>query len=159
MLTLIVLVNKCHVSSAAHARGGANLQCKSRWRSVSDILLSRGEIRIRICSTSLVDHIKGISTGGSSMPYSVTKAAGLQLMKCLASTQGPKIRVNAILPGLLLTEWGLKYGEKKIEQLKAQTALKQETLLDDCADAYISAAKNSSMTGQQIVIDSGLVIR
>ena len=26
-------------------------------------------------------------------------------MKCLASTQGPKVRVNAILPGLLLTEW------------------------------------------------------
>lgn len=26
-------------------------------------------------------------------------------MKCLASTQGPKIRVNAVLPGLLLTEW------------------------------------------------------
>ena len=31
--------------------------------------------------------------------------AGLQLMKCLAATQGPKIRVNAVLPGLLLTEW------------------------------------------------------
>lgn len=30
---------------------------------------------------------------------------GLHLMKCLASTQGPKIRINAILPGLLLTEW------------------------------------------------------
>lgn len=30
---------------------------------------------------------------------------GLQLVKCLASTQGPKVRVNAILPGLLLTEW------------------------------------------------------
>ena len=39
------------------------------------------------------------------MPYSVTKAAGLHLMKCLAATQGPKIRVNAVLPGLLLTEW------------------------------------------------------
>jgi NAD(P)-dependent dehydrogenase (short-subunit alcohol dehydrogenase family) len=39
------------------------------------------------------------------MPYSVTKAAGIHLMKCLASTQGPKTRVNAILPGLLLTEW------------------------------------------------------
>lgn len=26
-------------------------------------------------------------------------------MKCLASTQGPKIRVNAVLPGLLLSEW------------------------------------------------------
>jgi NAD(P)-dependent dehydrogenase (short-subunit alcohol dehydrogenase family) len=39
------------------------------------------------------------------MGYSVTKAAGLHLMKCLATTQGPKIRVNAVLPGLLLTEW------------------------------------------------------
>lgn len=26
-------------------------------------------------------------------------------MKCLAHTQGPKVRVNAVLPGLLLTEW------------------------------------------------------
>ncbi|KIX01909.1 uncharacterized protein Z518_07848 [Rhinocladiella mackenziei CBS 650.93] len=49
--------------------------------------------------------IAAISPSGSSMPYSVTKAAGLHLMKALAVTQGPKIRVNAILPGLLLTEW------------------------------------------------------
>jgi NAD(P)-dependent dehydrogenase (short-subunit alcohol dehydrogenase family) len=52
-----------------------------------------------------VDSEQGISCSGSSMPYSVTKAAGLHLMKCLATTQGPKIRVNAVLPGLLLTEW------------------------------------------------------
>ncbi|KIW46295.1 uncharacterized protein PV06_01975 [Exophiala oligosperma] len=49
--------------------------------------------------------IAGISCAGSSMGYSVTKAAGVHMMKCLASTQGPKIRVNAILPGLLLTDW------------------------------------------------------
>jgi NAD(P)-dependent dehydrogenase (short-subunit alcohol dehydrogenase family) len=42
---------------------------------------------------------------GSSVAYSVTKAAGLQLMKNLAFSQGPKIRVNAVLPGLLMTEW------------------------------------------------------
>jgi NAD(P)-dependent dehydrogenase (short-subunit alcohol dehydrogenase family) len=39
------------------------------------------------------------------MAYSVTKAAGLQLMKCFAATQGPKVRINAVLPGLLLTDW------------------------------------------------------
>jgi len=49
--------------------------------------------------------IAGITAAGSSMPYSVTKAAQLHLMKCLAKTQGPKVRVNAVLPGLLLTEW------------------------------------------------------
>ena len=26
-------------------------------------------------------------------------------MKCLAQTQGEKVRVNAVLPGLLLTDW------------------------------------------------------
>jgi NAD(P)-dependent dehydrogenase (short-subunit alcohol dehydrogenase family) len=39
------------------------------------------------------------------MPYAVTKAAQFQLVKCLAVTVGPKIRVNTVLPGLLLTEW------------------------------------------------------
>lgn len=39
------------------------------------------------------------------MPYAVTKAAQLQLVKCLAVSVGPKIRVNTVLPGLLLTEW------------------------------------------------------
>jgi NAD(P)-dependent dehydrogenase (short-subunit alcohol dehydrogenase family) len=53
----------------------------------------------------ITSSIAGIKTSGSSMPYSVTKAAQLHLMKCLASTQGPKVRVNAVLPGILLTEW------------------------------------------------------
>jgi NAD(P)-dependent dehydrogenase (short-subunit alcohol dehydrogenase family) len=50
-------------------------------------------------------HAQGSTQTGSSMAYSTTKAAGLHLMKCLAATQGPKIRVNAILPGQLLTDW------------------------------------------------------
>lgn len=53
----------------------------------------------------MTSSIAGIGPHGSSMAYSVSKAAGLQLMKCLATTQGPKVRVNAVLPGLLLTEW------------------------------------------------------
>lgn len=57
--------------------------------------------------------IAGIKASGSSMPYSVTKAAQLHLMKCLASTQGPKIRVNAVLPGLLLTEWVRNFDSKE----------------------------------------------
>lgn len=55
--------------------------------------------------------IAGRSIGGSSMPYSVTKAAQLHLVKCIAKTQGAKVRCNAVLPGLLLTDWGNEYGE------------------------------------------------
>jgi NAD(P)-dependent dehydrogenase (short-subunit alcohol dehydrogenase family) len=53
----------------------------------------------------ITSSIAGRNLGGSSMPYSVTKAAQLHLMRCLASTQGPKVRVNAVLPGWLATEW------------------------------------------------------
>ena len=45
-------------------------------------------------------------------------------MRCLAQTQGPKIRVNAILPGLMLTNWGNRFGAKKIEKIKEMAALK-----------------------------------
>ena len=55
--------------------------------------------------------IAGRSIGGSSMAYSVTKAAQLHLVKCVAKTQGKKVRCNAVLPGLLLTDWGNEYGE------------------------------------------------
>ena len=53
----------------------------------------------------ITSSVAGTSLGGSSMAYSVTKCAQLHLMRCLAQTQGPKVRINAVLPGLLLTEW------------------------------------------------------
>lgn len=49
--------------------------------------------------------IAGKIASGSSLPYSVTKAAQLHLMKGMAASQGPKVRINAVLPGLLLTDW------------------------------------------------------
>ncbi|KAI9877867.1 MAG: hypothetical protein M1830_002608 [Pleopsidium flavum] len=106
----------------------------------------------------MTSSIAGVAVSGSTMAYSVSKAAGLHLMRCLAQTQGPKIRVNAILPGLLLTEWGSQFSPERIKQMEDKAVLKKVTNLEDCADAFVAAAKNSSMTGQKIQIDAGLVI-
>ncbi|KAK1238129.1 hypothetical protein MKX08_002708 [Trichoderma sp. CBMAI-0020] len=125
-------------------------------QEVAPIFNANPEGGVYLITSSISSTIQGISNRGSSMAYSVTKAAGLQLMKNLALTQGPKIRVNAILPGLMLTEWGQRFGPEMIEKVKCASTLKRETDLDDTADVFISAAKNTSMTGQQIVIDSGL---
>ncbi|KAM0711822.1 hypothetical protein Q7P35_001191 [Cladosporium inversicolor] len=103
--------------------------------------------------------IAGRSIGGSSMAYSVTKAAQLHLVKCVAKTQGKKVRCNAVLPGLLLTEWGLEYGEEKIGALKEAAVLGRETDLQDCANMFVSLAQNTSITGQHIQVDSGLAIQ
>jgi NAD(P)-dependent dehydrogenase (short-subunit alcohol dehydrogenase family) len=110
----------------------------------------------------MTSSIAGRALQGSSMAYSVTKAAQLHLMKCLANTQGGaegKVRVNAVCPGLLLTEWGMKFGEEKIEAIKQAAVLKRETDLGDCAEAYVMLARNTSITGQAVQVDSGLVIQ
>lgn len=106
----------------------------------------------------LTSSAAAVSATGSSLPYSVTKAAGLHLVKCLAQTQGPKVRVNAVLPGLLLTDWGLRFPKEKIELYKSVTPLASLPEVEDTAEAYITLAKNSSMTGQAMQIDSGFVI-
>lgn len=112
---------------------------------------------------------------GSSMPYSVTKAAQVHFMKCVAQTHGPVLRINAVLPGLMLTEWGNKYDEDKVQGMRDAAALKKEvssiycpvvqrenadnrlqTEIDECADMYVALATNTSVTGQAFTVDSGL---
>jgi len=86
------------------------------------------------------------------MPYSITKAAQLHFMRCAAQTQGSKLRVNAVLPGLLLTEWGLLYPPEAVKLYQEKAVLKQETEIDQCAEVFIWIAKNTSMTGQKIQV-------
>jgi NAD(P)-dependent dehydrogenase (short-subunit alcohol dehydrogenase family) len=94
----------------------------------------------------------GTVTKGSSMAYSVTKAAGLHLTRCLAQTQGPKVRVNAVCPGLMLTEWGDKYDTQQIKEMVDAAALKKTTDMEDCADVFVWLAKNGSITGQKLIV-------
>lgn len=41
----------------------------------------------------------------SSAPYAVSKAGVVHLTKLMARTLGPKVRVNALAPGLVRTPW------------------------------------------------------
>jgi NAD(P)-dependent dehydrogenase (short-subunit alcohol dehydrogenase family) len=52
-----------------------------------------------------VASLAGVRPSGSSLPYSVTKAAEIHLTKGLAVICGPKVRCNCVSPGLMLTEW------------------------------------------------------
>ena len=76
--------------------------------------------------------VAGIKAGGSSLPYSVTKAASLHLMKGLATIAAPNIRVNSVSPGLILTEWGMKFSEEKRQKAKEATKLKRLATVEVC---------------------------
>ncbi|CEL10390.1 hypothetical protein ASPCAL13510 [Aspergillus calidoustus] len=62
------------------------------------------------------------------------------------------VRINAVVPGLLLTDWGERYSTEEIKEWKDKSILKNEVDLDDCADMYVTIAKNTSMTGQEVFV-------
>ncbi|KAK3074068.1 hypothetical protein LTR53_003780 [Teratosphaeriaceae sp. CCFEE 6253] len=99
--------------------------------------------------------IAGVKPSGSSLPYSVTKAAAIHLSKALAVICSPKIRVNSVSPGLLLTEWGMKFGEEKINAATQATKLKRLATVEDVADQVRVLATTKSVTGQNLIVDSG----
>ncbi|KAK9448121.1 uncharacterized protein V1518DRAFT_419712 [Limtongia smithiae] len=106
----------------------------------------------------MTSSVAGENAAGSSLAYCVSKAANLHLMRCLAQHQGPKIRVNAVKPGVLPTEWGLMFGRERLNQIISGTVLKTETTLENCALVFVMLAKNDSITGQAVQIDGGQFI-
>lgn len=73
-------------------------------------------------------------------------------MKGMAATQGPKVRVNAVLPGILLTDWvsfvniaagrvltrpqGQKYPPEAIKAMEERAYLKRVVSLDQLSRDY-----------------------
>ena len=85
--------------------------------------------------------------------YTVSKA-GLESLTCLlAKAYAPKIRVNAIAPGLVLPSENVT--SEEWEKLVARLPLKHPASLEDVAVALEFLLKNESVTGQTIVVDGG----
>jgi 3-oxoacyl-[acyl-carrier protein] reductase len=108
-----------------------------------------------------VSSIAAQSGNGSSLPYVVSKAALNALTLGLARALAPKVRVNAVLPGLIEGRWmrdGL--GDEAYERVKGQYA--DTALLGRVATPqHIASAicwlldPACLMTGQLMVVDSG----
>jgi NAD(P)-dependent dehydrogenase (short-subunit alcohol dehydrogenase family) len=96
--------------------------------------------------------------GGSSIAYSVSKAATIHLTKCLATALAPSVRVNAVAPGLMRTRWLANFDDAALARATAQTPLGRLSDLDDVARVYLMLAQNESITGEVIVIDAGITL-
>ncbi|CAD1810716.1 short chain dehydrogenase family protein [Candida parapsilosis] len=100
--------------------------------------------------------VAGRISYGSSIPYAVSKAGLIHLIKFLAKTQGPKIRLHAVCPGLLLTEWGKKFPQDKIDVAKSRSPIGQITDVDECAAQYVLLSKLATSTGSIVGMDAGV---
>ena len=93
--------------------------------------------------------------------YDITKAALIHMTKQLAAELSPKVRVNALAPGLVKTDFAkaLWEGDKGVEVAMAYP-LKRLGEVEDVAAAalFLVAVTGSWITGQTWVLDGGGLI-
>ena len=101
---------------------------------------------------------------GSSFPYVLSKAALNSLTVGMARVLAPKIRVNAVLPGMIQGRW-MKEGLGDEAYEKAKQHFANSSLLGEVATPEHVASsvcwlldKDCLMTGQLIVVDGGFTL-
>ena len=98
--------------------------------------------------------------GSCEVHYSASKAAIIGMTKALAKEVGPSnIRVNAVSPGVIMTDMCAYYGEETLNELKEETPLMKLGKPEDIAETvYFLAEKGNFITGQVVGVNGGMVI-
>lgn len=92
---------------------------------------------------------------GSSMPYAVSKAALIHLAEILAKSQGPKVRVHSVCPGILLTEWGQRFSKEEIDRTIDESPINEIADVDETAAHFVFLCQLKTSTGTTVGIDAG----
>lgn len=165
-----VLVNNAGVTHFADARDLEALE-KSHFLHIMSVNVVGAYQMSRAVAASMghsalasivnVSSHSGFSGVGSSSAYAASKGALNTLTLALARALAPRIRVNAVCPGFVDTDWmAPKLSEDELATFKQRVAsiapLERIVSPQDVADAvhwFATGAK--SVTGQLLVIDGG----
>ncbi len=91
--------------------------------------------------------------------YSATKGAVIALTKALAKELGPSgIRVNAIAPGVILTDMCAGYPADTLDALREETPVGRNGTPEDIARAALYLADADFVTGQILGVNGGFII-
>lgn len=103
-----------------------------------------------------ITSVAGVRPVGSSMAYSMTKAALNQMTKLMAKSCWP-VRVNAVAPGLIATPWTSDWGPMH-DAVSKMAPLKRSGTPEDCSEATVALLRSKYATGQIFVVDGGLTL-
>ena len=91
--------------------------------------------------------------------YSATKGAVLALTKALAKELGPSgIRVNAVAPGVILTDMAANVDPQVLAELAEETPIGRNGTPEDVAEAVYALSQTEFITGQVLPVNGGYVI-
>ena len=117
-------------------------------------MAERGGVVVNIASAG------GIGTEVPIGVYNTTKAALIYLTRTLAAELGPKVRVNAVAPGLVKTDMARALWERGEEKIARAFPLKRLGEPEDIANAvlFLTSDASSWITGQTLVVDGGMLV-
>lgn len=101
--------------------------------------------------------VAGIVGAGSSSAYSASKAALINLTAEHARAFGPEVRVNAIAPGLVQSNWECSFDDQGATA--NSIPLRRSGQPEDYAETILFLCGGAGyITGQTIVVDGGLTL-
>jgi 7-alpha-hydroxysteroid dehydrogenase len=115
-----------------------------------------------VASVVMISSAVGHVTGRGYVAYGASKAALDHAVQILSLELNPKIRVNAVAPGAIMTEalQMVAADSDIVDSLAANTPLGRVGTTDDIAAAiaYLASPASGYVTGQILAVDGGLVV-
>jgi NAD(P)-dependent dehydrogenase (short-subunit alcohol dehydrogenase family) len=130
---------------------GALVWSQLAWRATME---ANGGCVINLSSVGGISGTSGIGT------YNITKAAIIHLTKVLAVEMAPQVRVNAIAPGLVKTDFARALWEPQGDEAGHGLPLQRLGEPEDIAGSAVFLASDAArwITGHVLVVDGGALI-
>lgn len=98
--------------------------------------------------------------GPGAVAYATSKGAVMTMVRGMAKELGPKIRVNAICPGMIDTDFHNVFTKDEVRtKVSSMAAVKREGTSEEVANltAFLASDQSSFMTGTSVDINGGIL--
>jgi 3-oxoacyl-[acyl-carrier protein] reductase len=138
------------------------------WHAVMDLNLTSTFLMIKACLAhmktgaivNLASQAGRDGGGGGSVAYAASKGAVMTMTRGLAKELGPNIRVNALCPGMIDTDFHNIHTKDEVRRnLEAAAPVRRQGLPVDVANLvlFLACEDSAFITGANVDINGGML--
>ncbi|WP_417259998.1 SDR family NAD(P)-dependent oxidoreductase [Celeribacter sp.] len=138
------------------------------WNAVMDLNLTSTFLMVKACLphlksgaiVNLASQAGRDGGGGGAVAYATSKGAVMTMTRGLAKELGPDVRVNAICPGMIDTDFHNVFTKPEVRKIvEGATPLKRQGTPMDIANlvTYLASDQSAFITGANVDINGGML--